>query len=124
MDPLIYALGPSSYQPPSPTKDSYWTTPNPVVKAERNAKGDIIGEYITTKYTVKWKYAEILATDYALLYAAANNAGLYFGTYMRFWSLQEQAYRTGYFYAAAMTAGIKTGDSTLLKDVEIEMIQE
>lgn len=121
---LITALGPSSYEPPSPSKDSYWTTPNPIVKAERNAKGTLIGEYVATKYTVKWKYKEILATDYALLVTAANNNGAYFNTYMRFWSHQEQAYKTGYFYAAAMTAGILTGDETIVQDVEVEMIEQ
>jgi len=123
MDPLIKELGPSSYVPPPPTINSYWTTPNPVVKAERNAKGDLIGEYVTTKYTVKWKYKEIDADDFADLYEAANNEGAYFNTYMEFWSFQEKAYKTGYFYAAAITSGLNSDDQTTVSDVEVEMIE-
>lgn len=122
---LITVLGPGSYEPPAPSKDSYWTTPNPVVRAERSATGNLIGEYITTKYTVKWKYKELTLAQYAALYAAANNNGAYFSTYMRFWSWQENAYKTGYFYAASMTAGLH--DETMsasVKDIEIEMIEQ
>ena len=125
MDLLITAIG--SYVPPQPSRDKYKVTRRAVVKAERNAKGKLIGEFIRWAYTVEFGYSLMSETEYNLLCDALKeySSTTFFNIPITFWSPQDKGYLTGYFYSADIAGDLcpnNLGEKEY-QNVEIEIIE-
>lgn len=117
----------NGYAPPDPDRDNIEVTPEPLVNAKRNSKGNLIGELRAWKYTIKAKYARMDGDTFHDLSVATHtdSSTTYFNNYVRFWSPQEQAYKTGYFYAPPIkykAEGLPPDTEYL--DVELELIEQ
>lgn len=125
MSNLITAIG--SYVPPQPSRDKYKVTRRAVVKAERNAKGYIIGEFIRWAVTIEFGYSLLNETEYKSLADALKEYGsnTFFNIPITYWNPHDKAYVTGSFYPADVPADMTTDrlGNVFYQDVEIELIE-
>ena len=83
------------YRPlPTPSMDGYECTPNEIVKASRNALGNLYKYRINVKRSIKvsWNVLSHEEFEWIIKITSTNDF------YLKYWDLQEQTVRTGRFY--------------------------
>jgi len=105
-----------------PTPSAYVVGVQDIVKAERNARGTIIIEWITTKQKLELAWNYLSGSDLAFLLSAVN-VGFFTVDYL---DPLSNDYRSGIFYVGDRSAGMidfRNGFARY-KDIKFNLIEK
>lgn len=104
-----------AYSPPDPGLNNYHTTRTPIIRAQPNARGVTIGEFLRYQYTIEFGYNHLTNTQYDAIVAALTGSGatVLAGVSVVFWDKDEAAYTAGTFLLEPPQADLMRHSTTI-----------